>query len=350
MPIDLRQISSGYDLSSINYNFQLLESKFDEKLDRFTSEQGNQMNQDFDMNGYNILNAKISGVDIEALANNLSNFSEQAQQARDEALQYSQDALGYTSQAEGFKDSAELAADQAEQFYNLFQSINSSPVTEWEQGETTTNPLQRYLFENNLYIAPTASDANPITLEATPVGDNNWVPYATPVRVFSYEEVVTSDTNTITVGTSFLDVVEVFVNGLVQESGSITALPTLKQIQLDETVPAGTHVKVWLERSKDAILNDYLSLLSNVNVAIAENEVFKDGFGEFNEEVSGSSTDVYRPGAPFTNVDLKIEGVAQSPSSYTIEVDSNNSSYNQIRFSEVLPIGTKFWGEYRDNS
>lgn len=56
MPISFRNIKSGYDLYSINYNFTLLEQKFDEKLDRKTSSQGNEMRQDLDMNGNDILN------------------------------------------------------------------------------------------------------------------------------------------------------------------------------------------------------------------------------------------------------------------------------------------------------
>ncbi|AFE86221.1 hypothetical protein [Salinivibrio phage CW02] len=56
MPISFRNIKSGYDLYSINYNFTLLEQKFDEKLDRQSSSQGNEMRQDLDMNGHDILN------------------------------------------------------------------------------------------------------------------------------------------------------------------------------------------------------------------------------------------------------------------------------------------------------
>ena len=52
MPIDLKDVNSGYNLQTINDNFQTIESKWDEKLDRLSSEFGNDMKQKLDMNGF----------------------------------------------------------------------------------------------------------------------------------------------------------------------------------------------------------------------------------------------------------------------------------------------------------
>ena len=56
MPIELNDVRSGHNLAAINENFQRIEREWDEKLDRQTSSQGNQMEQALDMNGNNILN------------------------------------------------------------------------------------------------------------------------------------------------------------------------------------------------------------------------------------------------------------------------------------------------------
>lgn len=56
MPINLPEVTSGYNLSLINDNFQTIESQWDEKLDRLVSTQANQMEQDLDMNSNKILN------------------------------------------------------------------------------------------------------------------------------------------------------------------------------------------------------------------------------------------------------------------------------------------------------
>lgn len=63
MPIELNDIRSGYNLAAINENFQRIENEWDEKLDRLTSTQGNQMEQALDMNGHPILNVSVSGTD-----------------------------------------------------------------------------------------------------------------------------------------------------------------------------------------------------------------------------------------------------------------------------------------------
>lgn len=64
--VTLLQIASGYNLSSINYNFQLVEDKInDEVLHRVGG--NNTMNQDLDMNGFSILNASVDVNDPSSL-------------------------------------------------------------------------------------------------------------------------------------------------------------------------------------------------------------------------------------------------------------------------------------------
>lgn len=69
MPINLPEVTSGYNLSLINNNFQTIESKWDEKLDRLESSQGNQMEQDLDMNSNHILNVTVDLADDGSLVN-----------------------------------------------------------------------------------------------------------------------------------------------------------------------------------------------------------------------------------------------------------------------------------------
>jgi hypothetical protein len=57
MPIELSTVTSGYNLSAINNNFQKIEDAWDEKLDRLVSSHGNQMEQALDMNSNRVLNA-----------------------------------------------------------------------------------------------------------------------------------------------------------------------------------------------------------------------------------------------------------------------------------------------------
>lgn len=68
MPITLNEVRSGYSLAIINDNFQQIQNKWDEKLDRLVSTQGNQMSQSLDLNGNSVLNATFAGVTTEEIA------------------------------------------------------------------------------------------------------------------------------------------------------------------------------------------------------------------------------------------------------------------------------------------
>jgi hypothetical protein len=56
MSIELKDIKSGYNLSVINENFETIERKWNDKLDRIDPN-ANHMEQDLDMNSYRILNS-----------------------------------------------------------------------------------------------------------------------------------------------------------------------------------------------------------------------------------------------------------------------------------------------------
>lgn len=62
---------------------------------------------------------------------------------------------------------------------NVFGAAN--PVKPWVAGEINTNAFQRYFYPNPAaneksytWSAPLASSSNPVTLGASPIGDNNW--------------------------------------------------------------------------------------------------------------------------------------------------------------------------------
>ncbi|AUR96934.1 pectin lyase fold/virulence factor [Vibrio phage 1.253.O._10N.286.45.B12] len=56
MPITLPEVKSGYNLGLINDNFQTIQDAWDEKLDRLSATQPNQLEQNIDMNSNRIIN------------------------------------------------------------------------------------------------------------------------------------------------------------------------------------------------------------------------------------------------------------------------------------------------------
>ena len=90
MPIELRDIRSGYNLAEINNNFKTIQRLWDEKLDRLNSRQGNQMSVDLDMNNFSVLNAKTTNeptslVNKEFVDNGLADVENKTKQYSDEA-------------------------------------------------------------------------------------------------------------------------------------------------------------------------------------------------------------------------------------------------------------------------
>lgn len=106
MPISLNTISSGYNLSAINDNFTKLAAELDDnvlKRDGLDTGEGNEMDNDLDMNGYSIINAKVGGSDLTDLA---SDAATSAASAAVSAASASADATVATAAA--------LSADSAE--------------------------------------------------------------------------------------------------------------------------------------------------------------------------------------------------------------------------------------------
>jgi hypothetical protein len=91
MALELSTVSSGYDLSTINANFEAIEAAWSEKLDRLsTDDDGNMMSQDLDMDGHYILNAIITDDSyysaLDDIADALANALEDIQDALDQAI------------------------------------------------------------------------------------------------------------------------------------------------------------------------------------------------------------------------------------------------------------------------
>ena len=84
MPIELKDIRSGYNLAEINNNFKIIERTWDEKLDRLVSLHGNQMSVDLDMNSKAIINVKTSS-DKNSLVN--KEYVDDANKIQDERLE-----------------------------------------------------------------------------------------------------------------------------------------------------------------------------------------------------------------------------------------------------------------------
>ena len=84
--------------------------------------------------------------------------------------------------AAGSASAAAQSATDAEDAAATITSITDLAVLPWVQGTTATEPLRRYAFLNNLYVALGASSTNPIALGASPIGDDNWQSWADPLR------------------------------------------------------------------------------------------------------------------------------------------------------------------------
>ena len=339
MPIDLKDVNSGYNLQTINDNFQTIESKWDEKLDRLSSEFGNEMKHNLDMNGVQLINAYVGDTNISRVAEDLAEAYDQieqdasdAKQAAEDALKYSGDTLGYRNEAESFASAAESSAASV-------VGITTLPVLEWQDGTTTTNGSQRYLFNNTLFIAPSATVASPVSLGVTPVGDVNWTDWSLPVYAFSYEEVLSTPKQSIQLPISFYEVSDVYVGGLAQPLGSYSIDTNTSILTFSETIPANTFIKVWTGRPKEEVL-EKLPLILNVVDSVGQ-------FTKYSESVSSPAT-IFKPGIKFTTAEISINGVVQiEGSSYTVEVDDSDSSLNQLNFSEDLPAGATIYGILR---
>ena len=96
MPIELRDIRSGYNLAEINNNFKTIQRLWDEKLDRLSSSQGNQMSVDLDMDGKAILNV-LSTDNPRSLVN--KGYVDSANAVQDDRLEVLEHSLDFCSGA-----------------------------------------------------------------------------------------------------------------------------------------------------------------------------------------------------------------------------------------------------------
>lgn len=339
MPLELENITSGYNLAAINENFQKIENTWDEKLDRLSSSQGNQMDQDLDLNGNNLINARLNGVPLDGLQQDLIDSVQAAEKAKAGAETARDEADISAGKAANSAVEAKTQADAAEASADRLTGLLTLPVIDWVPGDTATVGTQRYIFENNIYIAPSASDSNPVTLGATPIGDPNWTDWSTPNYVYSYEETVVTPKQVFQLPQNFFEVSDVYVNGIAQPLSAYTVDTSNKTITLDESVPAGTFVKIWTGRPKDDVLNEYADVSSK---ALSVGLVTK-----YTAVVSG---DVVKPNVAFTDAEISVNGVVQIPGasySYVIEPDDVDANYNQFRFSEPLPSGSIITGILR---
>ena len=341
MPIELSDVRSGYSLSVINENFQLIERSWDEKLDRLVSTQGNQMRQNLDMNGFRLLNAFVGDTNLSDLGSSLEQSVKDSNAARDDAQEARDEAQDSATSAANSATTATQQAAAAEASADRVTGLVTLPVIEWSQGATATIPTQRYLFNNVLYIAPSASATNPITLGATPVGDSDWTDWSVPVYFFSYEEVLATPTATIQLPQSFIEVSDVYVGGIAQPMTSYTVDTNTSRLTFNETLPTGTFVKVWTGRPRDGILTEY-GQVSDAALSVGVVTVYNNTLT--------SASNIVRPGIAFTVAEISVDGVMQIPgasNSYVIEEDSTDAAFEQIRFSETLPVGSTVYGVLR---
>ena len=137
----------------------------------------------------------------------------------------------------------------------------------WTQGTTATEPLRRYLFEGNLYVAPTASPDEPVSLGPTPVGDVNWVSWSDPVRFFAYEETTTAPKTVFDLGTTFSNIADVFVDTNLQSTSSYTTDGVAGTLTFNEPVPQGIYVKIWVGRIRDALIEEFESIADDAEAS-----------------------------------------------------------------------------------
>ena len=190
-----------------------------------------------------------------ASANSATDSQNSANASADSATDSANSATAADNSATDAANSATAAADSATDAAASFNSLNSIvalPVINWVQGETATNPAQRYVFEGNFYVAPTASNDNSIALGATPVGDANWQSWAEAIRYFVYEETTTAAKTEFDVGSTIETIADVYVDTNLQNTNAYSFTAGQQIVTFNEAVPTGTYVKIWVGRIRDA--------------------------------------------------------------------------------------------------
>ncbi len=163
------------------------------------------------------------------------------------------------STAETYATSASESAEKAEAS-DMSGIVTQSP-TAWVEGKIAIDFVQRYLYDGALYICPTASESNPVTLGESPLDSDLWVDWSIPVYYFPHETTTTEDTTVIQLETSVYEIGDVFVGHVLFDSSSYTIDTVNFTLTFDTTIPSGTHIKIWVGVREQAILStlqDYL--------------------------------------------------------------------------------------------
>ena len=176
-------------------------------------------------------------------------------------------ALASETAAALSEQSAATSATDAQTARDQVVGIAALPVINWAQGLIATEPVQRYLFDGNFYVSPTASTSNPITLGATPVGDPNWISWADPVRFTKFTATATAGQTVFNIGFAFETVADVYVNTNIQEESAYTVDGTAMTITLNEGLPAGTYFQAWIGRFRDAIISEFDTIRDDAQTA-----------------------------------------------------------------------------------
>ena len=205
------------------------------------------------------------GIERTTLAKAISDIVNGGQDAIDDFNQRAQEALNSVQEA------------LEEQLGNQLSAVP------WVQGQIATTQ-RRYIFQGNPYVAPDASESNPITLGATPVGDNNWILWSYPIRFFRYEEVTVAQKTVFNVGQPFEELGKVFLNNSVQAStGVYTVQPAFGTITFNRPIPLGTYVSIDVGRSTDILAQQLEDIVDRA-------EEFRDQAEGFSNSASSSAT------------------------------------------------------------
>lgn len=208
MPIDLKNIASGYNLSAINENFQKIEEAWDEKLDRLVSQHGNQMEQDLDMNGFRILNTTFDtnafGDIVEELETRLEqtiqdveDVRDQTSIIRDETELIKEEARAFRDQASNEADRSKEEADRSKEEADEAKAAAKAAMAfgnyegHFIEGETQAKEGSSYLYEGFLWICLEDTNTTP---EA---GNPAWYGEEPQLRSFWSSPVTMSEGQTV---------------------------------------------------------------------------------------------------------------------------------------------------------
>ena len=193
-------------------------------------------------------------------------------------------AAASATAAAGSATAAAASATAAANTQTQIGNATTLAVLPWVQGQTATQPTRRYNFMGNLYVAVSASSSNPVALGATPIGDSNWTSWGDPLRFFAFETTTTAPTRSFDVGQPIDSISDVFLDTTLQNSSSYSFTVGQRNLIFNQDVPAGTYVKIWVGRIKDA----YIEAVQNFDES-AQASANAAATSEANAQVSASN-------------------------------------------------------------